>query len=161
MLQISRQSIKARTSYSNFKKCCRKKKYKENKTNFEGAYLGNGLVDSAQIWNWRCPTPRKLTENFVYFCSGSVELHMREDSIFLTPVKYTLVYRTPKVSWAARHTTVCLDVLKQYCCICYIWIYQYLSLRLFLSIYKAEIKFKWSAKIAVAHFGQGLGCQSV
>jgi len=24
-------------------------KYEENKTNFEGAYLGNGLVDSAQI----------------------------------------------------------------------------------------------------------------
>jgi len=26
-------------------------KYKENKTNFEGEYLGNSLADSAQIWN--------------------------------------------------------------------------------------------------------------
>jgi len=26
-------------------------KYKENKTNFEGAYLRNSLVDSAQIQN--------------------------------------------------------------------------------------------------------------
>jgi len=25
-------------------------KYEENKTNFEGAYLGNNLADSAQIW---------------------------------------------------------------------------------------------------------------
>ena len=30
-------------------------KYEENKTNFEGAYLGNSLADSAQNWNWRCP----------------------------------------------------------------------------------------------------------
>jgi len=27
----------------------RRRKYEENKTNFEGAYLGNGLMDSAQI----------------------------------------------------------------------------------------------------------------
>jgi len=33
-------------------------KYEENKTNFEDAYLGNALAHSAQIWNWRCPTPR-------------------------------------------------------------------------------------------------------
>jgi len=34
----------------------------KNKTNFEGAYLGNGLADSAQIWNWRCPTPKEFTQ---------------------------------------------------------------------------------------------------
>jgi len=39
----------------------RRRKYEENKTNFEGAYLGNGLADSAQNWNWRCPTPREFT----------------------------------------------------------------------------------------------------
>ena len=44
MLQISRQSIKAHMSYSNFKKCCKKgekgkEKYEENITNLEGAYL--------------------------------------------------------------------------------------------------------------------------
>jgi len=37
-------------------------KYEENKTNFEGTYLGNSLADSAQIWNWRCPTLRELTQ---------------------------------------------------------------------------------------------------
>ena len=35
------------------------------------------------------------TENFVCFCSGSVELQMRENGVFFTPVKYTLVYRAP------------------------------------------------------------------
>jgi len=40
-------------------------KYKENKTDFEGAYLRNGLVDSAQIWNWRCPTPRKFAQKIL------------------------------------------------------------------------------------------------
>ena len=51
-----------------FEKCCKKekkKKQKENKTNFEGAYLGNGLVDSAQIWNFRYPTPRKFAQNIL------------------------------------------------------------------------------------------------
>ena len=67
VLQISRQSIEACVSYSNFKKCCEKKKkekkkYEENKTNSKGTYLGKGLVDSAQIWNWRCPTLRKLAQ---------------------------------------------------------------------------------------------------
>ena len=42
-------------------------KYEENKTNFEGAYLRKGLVDSAQIWNWRCPTLRELTEKILCF----------------------------------------------------------------------------------------------
>jgi len=37
-------------------------KYEENKMNFEGAYLGNGLADSAQIWNWRCPTLKEFTQ---------------------------------------------------------------------------------------------------
>jgi len=38
-------------------------KYKGN--NFEGTYLRNGLVDSAQIWNWRCPTPREFTQKIL------------------------------------------------------------------------------------------------
>ena len=49
MLQISRQSIKACVSYRDFKVLQKEEKYKKNMTNFEGAYLGNGLVDSAQI----------------------------------------------------------------------------------------------------------------
>jgi len=42
-----------------------KEKYEENKMNFEGGYLGNGLVDSAQIWNWRCPTLRKFAQKIL------------------------------------------------------------------------------------------------
>jgi len=40
-------------------------KYEENKTNFEGAYLRNGLADLAQIWNWRCPTLREFTQRIL------------------------------------------------------------------------------------------------
>ena len=36
---------------------------------------------------------------------------MRENGVFFTPVKYTLVCRAPWVSWAAQHTTVCLDII--------------------------------------------------
>ena len=32
------------------------KKIKENRMNFEGAYLSDGWADSTQIWNRRCPT---------------------------------------------------------------------------------------------------------
>jgi len=56
-------------SYSDFKKCFKKEvgeeKYEENKVNVEGTYPGNGLADSAQIWNWRCPTTRKLTHKIL------------------------------------------------------------------------------------------------
>ena len=70
MLQISRQSIKALASYSNFKKCCKRskkgeEKYEENKTSFEGAYLKNSLANSAQIWNWWCLTLRKFTQKIL------------------------------------------------------------------------------------------------
>jgi len=41
VLQISRQSIQARANYSDFKVLQKEEeKYEENKTNFEGAYLG-------------------------------------------------------------------------------------------------------------------------
>ena len=93
-------------SYSDFKKCCerrRRRKYEENKTNFEGAYLGNGLADL----ELEVPHPEGIhTENLVCFCSGSVELQISENGIFFTPVNYTLVYRAPQVSWAAQHYRV-------------------------------------------------------
>jgi len=44
------------------KKKKEKEKYKKIKTNFEGAYVGNSLTDSAQIWNWKCSTPRDFTQ---------------------------------------------------------------------------------------------------
>jgi len=44
------------------KSVAKRRKCKENKMNFEGAYLRNGLADSAQICNWRCPTLREFTQ---------------------------------------------------------------------------------------------------
>ena len=69
MLQISRKSIQAHVSFSDFKMCCEKEeeKYEENKTNFEGAYLGKSLADSAQIWNWGCPPQGNSHRKFRVF----------------------------------------------------------------------------------------------
>ena len=73
-------------------------KVEENKTNFEGTYLGNGLEDSVQIFNWRCPTPQGICiKKLECFGSVSVELQMHDNSVFLTPVKYTLVCHVPRV----------------------------------------------------------------
>ena len=58
MLQISRQSIKACVSYSDFKVLQKEEKYEENKTNFEGTYLGSGLVDSTLKFGIRSALPR-------------------------------------------------------------------------------------------------------
>ena len=66
----------------------REEKYKENKVNFEGAYLRNGLVDLAQIWNWRCLTPREVTQKFLYVFVQGVLSYRCMKTVF-TPVKYT------------------------------------------------------------------------
>ena len=112
MCQISRQSIKARVSYSNFKKCCKKKKKENNNTKkirlILKAHIG-GTACSSNL-KLKLPHPEGIhTENCVRFSSGNVELPMHENGFFFTLVKYTLVYRAPQVSWATRHTTVCLD----------------------------------------------------
>ena len=98
MLQISRQSIEEG-----------EEKYEENKTNFEGTCFGNSLVDSAQFGIEGAPSQGNSCRNFHVFYLGSVELQMRENGVFFTPVKCILVCHTPQVSWAAQHTTVCLD----------------------------------------------------
>ena len=72
-----------------FLKCAKRRteKYEETKTNFEGAYLHDGLADSAEIWNGMCPTPRDFPQKkIVQFCSGITELQMRENGIYLVPV---------------------------------------------------------------------------
>jgi len=54
-----------------------------------------------KIWSTQeleLPHPEAIhTENFMCFGSGSVELQMRENSIFFTPLKYILLCRTPRV----------------------------------------------------------------
>ena len=85
-------------SYSDFKMLQKEEKYEENKTNFEGAYLENGLVNSAQICNWRCPAPRKFAQKILCVSAqGVFELQMREN---------TLVCPTPKVSFFLGRTTL-------------------------------------------------------
>ena len=37
-----------------------KKKYEKTRTNFEDAYLRDGSVDLAEIWNGMFPTPRNF-----------------------------------------------------------------------------------------------------
>ena len=78
-------------NYSDFKKFFEKKEenYEENKTNFEGAYFWNGLADSAQIRNWRCPTRGNLHSKiraFLFWECRATEMH--ENNIFFTPIKY-------------------------------------------------------------------------
>ena len=59
---------------------------------FEGAYLSDGWADSAQICNGNCPTPRVFShQKMVNFGSGTMELQMRENGVFLVAVKYKLV----------------------------------------------------------------------
>ena len=72
-----------------------KEEKKENKMNFEGTYLRNGLADSAKIWNWRCLPDKICTAKFICFSSGTIELQMHENGVFFTPVKYTLVCCAP------------------------------------------------------------------
>ena len=67
-----KESINACASYSDLKKCYKKRKYKENKTNFGGTYLWIGLVDLAQNQNSGCPILREFAQKFVVFFLGSV-----------------------------------------------------------------------------------------
>ena len=78
-------------------------KYEEIKTNFEDAYFGNG---SAEFETEGAPTPTEFVQKISCVSVQGVSSY----SVFFTPVKYTLVCRAPWVSWAARHTTVCLDL---------------------------------------------------
>ena len=82
------------------KKCCEKKKNAKKIIQ----------TDSAQVGIKGAPPQGNLHRKFVCFYSGSVELQMHENDVFFTPVKYILVYCVPWVSWAARHTSVCLDL---------------------------------------------------
>ena len=114
MLQISGQSNKARVSYSDFKKCCEKKEKKNTKKirrTMKVHISGTAWRIQLKFGVGGAPPRGNSRRNFVCFCSGNVELVMRENGVFFTPVKYILVCCAPWVSWAARHTTVCLDCM--------------------------------------------------
>ena len=63
-------------------------KYEETEMNFEGTYLSDGLVDSAQLGNGKCPHPEGVsTAKMVSFCPAIIKLRIHENSVFLVPVK--------------------------------------------------------------------------
>ena len=49
------------------------------------------------------------TVNLVPFGSGIMELLMRENLDFVVPVNILTPFAHAPFSWAAQHTTVCLD----------------------------------------------------
>ena len=54
---------------------------------------------------WEVPYPEGISAaKMVNFCSAIIELRMRENGIFLVPVKYTLVCRTPALAVLGRTT---------------------------------------------------------
>ena len=71
---------------------------KKIETNFKSTYLENGLMDSAQIWSWRCPTPRKFAQKIscvsIQRVSSYVQIH--ENGVFFTPVKCTFICCVPR-----------------------------------------------------------------
>jgi len=108
MLQISGQAWVIAISKSVAKR------NEENKTNFEGAYLGNSSADSAQIWNWRCPTLRKSHRKFHVFLFRECWAKVAWKRRFLYSCKIHTCLSRVLVSWTARHTTVCLDTCVFY-----------------------------------------------
>ena len=66
------------------------------------------LADSAHIWKLKVPHPKEICTK-IHVWSGSVEVQMHENGTF-TSVHNCL--SRAMVSWAARHTTVCLDIIS-------------------------------------------------
>ena len=98
----------------------RQEKEKEEKKNeetepiFEVAYLGNARSDFAQIWNVECYSwgecPQQKSSCFIKEARsyGGAKIAF---SFFLSI--YSRGCYAP-ASWAARHTTVCLDYLQMH-----------------------------------------------
>ena len=84
------------------------KKTKKKKPNFGRSYLGNGLSDFLQIWNVDSPSWRATLQQS-WFQSDKVS--PRYKSVKMTFSFFLLIYSRCGApdSWAARHTTVCLD----------------------------------------------------
>ena len=54
---------------------------------------------------WKVPYPERVsTAKLVNFHPAIIELQMRENDVFLVPVKYTLVCRAPALAVLGRTT---------------------------------------------------------
>ena len=101
--------------YSTFCKCAtrkrkiRRKKNEETKPICEVAYLGNARSDFAQIWNVECCSWRACPQQ-KSSCFIKEAQSYGGAKIAFSSCQYTHGCYAP-ASWAARHTTVCLDVL--------------------------------------------------
>ena len=115
MCQISRRSEHAFAFYSNFCKCAkrrrRKKNNEEKKRNFGSSYLRNGLGDFLHIWNVDSPSWRATLQQ-IWFQSDKPS--PRYKSVKMTFSFFPSIYSRcgAPASWAARHTIVCLDLIK-------------------------------------------------
>ena len=101
-LQILSKSTKACTCYCNFSKVCETKKKKIKKKNTKKLRRTLKVLISVmdgQIhlkFRMEVPYPEGVsTTKIVNFHLAIIELWMRENGIFLVPVKYTLVCRAP------------------------------------------------------------------
>jgi len=88
-----------------------KTKNEEQNWNFAHWYLGNGWCDLLQFWKVASPYRQALPQQIrcssdkgwrIYKCVKIATL------LFL--LIYSLPFVRPPFSWAARHTTVCLDL---------------------------------------------------
>ena len=86
----------------------KKKKNEETQPIFEVAYLGNARSDFAQIWNVECCSwgacPQQKSSCFIKEAQS-----YGGAKIAFSSCQYTHGCYAP-ASWAARHTTVCLDI---------------------------------------------------
>ena len=90
--------------------CKKKKKTKNKNWNFGRSYLGNGWHDLLQLWNVASCYRRAFSPQI--WCSSDKRSQMYECVKIIT-LLFLLIYLLPfahaPFSWAARHTTVCLD----------------------------------------------------
>ena len=81
----------------------------EKNRNVGCSYLGNGLSDFPQIWNVESPSWRATLQQ-IWFQSDKGS--PRYKSVKITFSFFLLICSRcgAPASWAARHTTVCLDI---------------------------------------------------
>ena len=112
-LQILSRSTKACVSYYNFSKVCetktKKKKIKKKNTKKirQTLKVRISVMDGRIHLKFRMggTLPRGVsTAKMVNLCPTIIEIRMRENGVFLVPVKYTLVCRAPALA-VLGHTT--------------------------------------------------------
>ena len=89
----------------------KKKNKKKKKQNFGRSYLINGLSDFLQIWNVDSPSWRATLQQ-IWF--QSEKLSPKYKSVKMTFSFFLQIYSRcgAPASWAARHTTMCLDLIQ-------------------------------------------------